>query len=401
MNGNSYGRLFRLTTYGESHGPGLGGVIDGCPAGLALDERDLQRALDLRRPGQDGPGGAASSPRRESDRVRLLSGIFAGHTTGAPIAFHVENSGQRSGDYEALAGVLRPGHADLGWLVKYGRRDHRGGGRSSGRETLCRVAGGAVAEKLLAASGVRIFACTQELGGLAAELADLPGAMERRWFSPDASILAGWDALALEARKAGDSLGGLVRVEIHGLPAGLGEPVFDKLDARLAYAMMGVGAVKGVEIGRGFAAAGARGGDNNDPILPAEPQSAARDQGATAADGGAAAAKPGAADPLAASSVQAHGQLPGGAAYAFASNHAGGVLGGISTGAPVLVTCAVKPIASIAIEQRSITTDGAPASISVGGRHDLSAIPRIVPVLKAMAALTAADFMLLQRSAMV
>ncbi|MDL2280126.1 chorismate synthase, partial [Desulfovibrio sp. OttesenSCG-928-G11] len=353
------------------HGPGLGGVIDGCPAGLALEEKDLQRALDLRRPGPDGPGGAAASPRREADRVNLLSGIFNGYTTGAPIAFHVENSGQRSGDYDHLADVLRPGHADLGWLVKYGRRDHRGGGRSSGRETLCRVAGGAVAEKFLAASGVHIFACTQALGGLAAELADLPGAMERRWFSPDASVLAAWDALVLEAKKAGDSLGGLVRVEIHGLPAGLGEPVFDKLDARLAYAMMGVGAVKGVEIGRGFAAARARGGDNNDPILPVEPQSAA------------------------------HGLLPGGAAYVFAGNHAGGILGGISTGAPVLVTCAVKPIASTGLEQRSITAGGEAATICVGGRHDLSAIPRIVPVLKAMAALTAADFMLLQRSAMV
>lgn len=372
---NTFGRIFRLTTYGESHGPGLGGVVDGCPAGLALEEADLQKALDLRRPGADGKGGPAASPRAEKDRVRILSGLFEGRTTGAPIAFHVDNEDQRSGDYAHLAETLRPGHADLGYEVKYGFRDYRGGGRSSGRETLCRVAGGAIAEKLLHSAGTRLVAYTLEFGGFSAKVRDPEGARERPWFCPDTETPAEWDALALSAKNQKDSLGGLVRVEIHGLPAGLGEPVFDRLDARLAYAMMGVGAVKGVEIGRGFEVAHAWGSENNDPILPAGSEEAG--------------------------AVPSGGRLPSGAGYAFASNNAGGVLGGISTGAPVVVTCAVKPVASISREQWSIGPDGKPRLFTVGGRHDISAIPRIVPVLRAMAALTAADFLLLQRCAVV
>ncbi|MDL2207509.1 chorismate synthase [Desulfovibrio sp. OttesenSCG-928-F20] len=373
MSSNTFGRIFRLTSYGESHGAGLGGIVEGCPAGLPLDEKDLQAALDLRRPGPDGRGGLAGSARCEKDRVKILSGLFEGRTTGTPIAFHVDNTDQRASDYEPLADLLRPGHADLGFLVKYGRRDHRGGGRASGRETVSRVAGGAIAEKLLASCGVRLLAYTLAFGGLAAKIVDPVGARDRAWFSPDPDAVPGWDALALSAGNEMDSLGGLVRIEIHGLPAGLGEPVFDKLDARLAYAMMGVGAVKGVEIGNGFDAALARGSDNNDPILPGAPDEKGLPGGA----------------------------LPSGAAFSFASNRAGGVLGGLSTGAPVLVTCAVKPVASIGIEQRTINAAGKAAMVNVGGRHDVSAIPRIVPVLKAMAALTAADFMLLQRCAVV
>lgn len=376
---NTFGRMFRLTTYGESHGPGIGGIIDGCPAGLALAESDIQKALDERRPGPSLTGGAAATPRREPDTVRLLSGVFTGKTTGTPIAFHVDNTDQQSKDYDALARTFRPGHADIGFQTKYGIRDHRGGGRSSGRETIGRVAGGAIAQAFLASSGVTILACALELGGRAAPLTDIAGAPSRPYYCPDEETVPVWHSLIKEAKSAGDSLGGVVRVEIHGLPAGLGEPVFDKLDARLAYAFMGVGAVKGVAIGAGFSAARCRGSENNDSILPACDTPA-----------------------------PSHHALPAGTLrtpdkddvkFAFASNNAGGILGGISTGAPVVVTVAVKPISSISIPQSTITTAGNAHMIQIEGRHDISAIPRIVPVLKAMAALTAADFLLLQRGA--
>ena len=376
MPGNSFGSIFRLTTYGESHGPGLGGIVDGCPAGLTLSEEDIQTELDARRPGAGGRGGKAGTARNEPDRVRILSGVFDGVTTGTPIAFHVDNTDQRSRDYGELGRLFRPGHADLGFQAKFGIRDYRGGGRSSGRETLSRVAGGAIAGKYLASQGILVHACALEVGGVAAPLDDIESAGSRPWFCPDACTAEQWDALSVQARKQGDTLGGLVRVEILGLPVGLGEPVFDKLDARLAYAMMGVGAVKGVEIGRGFAAARLMGTENNDPILPG------REAGGPAG-------------------IAATGALSGGVAYGFGSNNAGGILGGISNGAPVVVTVAIKPIASISREQQTIDCDGRPAQVAVGGRHDICAIPRVVPVLKAMAALCAADFLLLQRSARV
>ena len=373
MSGNTFGRLFRLTTYGESHGAGLGGVIDGCPAGLALSSEDIQQELNERRPGTDGKGGAASTPRNEKDAVRILSGVFEGKTTGTPIAFHVENADQHSSDYGPLAQVLRPGHADLGFHAKFGIRDHRGGGRSSGRETLSRVAGGAVARIFLADFGISLRACTLELGGIVAALTDVECAATRPFFAPNSAVVAAWEDRINEVRAEGDTLGGLVRIEAHGLPAGLGEPVFDKLDARLAYALMGVGAVKGVEVGRGFASARLKGSENNDSFVPAP--------GGVPADGG----------------LLAGGTLPGGAAYGFAGNNAGGVLGGMSSGAPLVLTVAVKPISSIGREQQTITLAGESTRISIGGRHDISAIPRIVPVLRAMVALTLADFVLLQR----
>ena len=376
MSGNTFGRLFRLTTYGESHGPGLGGIVDGCPSGLPLCEEDIQKELDLRRPGHGGRGGGAGTARNEADSVRLLSGVFEGKTTGTPIAFHVENSDQRSGDYGSLAQVLRPGHADLGFHIKYGARDYRGGGRSSGRETLSRVAGGAIASKFLETQGITVLACACELGGIPAPLTDLAGALDRPFFCPDEGTVRLWEERIREVKQKGDTLGGLVRVMVFGLPAGLGEPVFDKLDARLAYALMGVGAVKGVELGQGFAAARLTGGQNNDAYLSLAP--------------GCAPAEP--------EGVPASGLLPGGAAYAFSANNAGGVLGGISNGAPVAITVAIKPIPSIAMEQRTITVDGDAAVIRIGGRHDISAIPRVVPVLKAMTALTIADFVLLRRA---
>lgn len=357
MAGNTFGRILRLTTFGESHGPGLGGVLDGCPAGLELCETDIQAELDLRKPGQ----GPTATKRKESDTLRLLSGVFEGRTTGTPIAFYIANEDQRSRDYGNLAEVFRPGHADWGYFAKYnGIRDHRGGGRSSGRETAARVAGGAIAKKMLARAGVIVQAACVELGGIAVPAGDVDveRAQGRPYFAASDAAPPLWDAAVAEARKAGDTLGGIVQIVARHVPAGLGEPVFDKLEAVLAHAVMSVGAVKGVEVGEGFAAARLRGSQNNDPLLPG-------------ADG-------------ALSSVR------------FASNHAGGILGGISSGQDIVLRAAVKPIASIAQEQRSVDTQGRAAAVLIEGRHDLSAIPRIVPVLSAMTALALADALLLQ-----
>lgn len=357
MAGNTFGRTLRLTTFGESHGPGLGGVLDGCPAGLELCEADIQAELDLRKPGQ----GPTATKRKESDTVRLLSGVFEGRTTGTPIGFYIANEDQRSRDYGNLADVFRPGHADWGYFQKYnGIRDHRGGGRSSGRETAARVAGGVIAQKILARKGVGIQAACVELGGIAVPAGDvdMERALSRPYFAASDVAPALWDAAVAEARKAGDTLGGIVQIVARNVPAGLGEPVFDKLEAVLAHAVMSVGAVKGVEVGEGFAAARLRGSQNNDALLPG-------------ADGSISSA-------------------------CFASNHAGGILGGISSGQDIVLRAAVKPIASIAQEQQTVDKEGRTAEVLAGGRHDLSAIPRIVPVLSAMAALALADALLLQ-----
>lgn len=357
MAGNTFGRILRLTTFGESHGPGLGGVLDGCPAGLELREVDIQAELDLRKPGQ----GPTATKRKESDTLRLLSGVFEGRTTGTPIAFYIANEDQRSRDYGNLAEVFRPGHADWGYFAKYnGIRDHRGGGRSSGRETAARVAGGAIAKKILARAGVIVQAACVELGGIAVPAGDvdMERAQGRPYFAASDAAPSLWDAAVAEARKVGDTLGGIVQIVARHVPAGLGEPVFDKLEAVLAHAVMSVGAVKGVEVGEGFAAARLRGSQNNDPLLPG-------------ADG-------------ALSSVR------------FASNHAGGILGGISSGQDIVLRAAVKPIASIPREQQTVDRQGRAAVALIEGRHDLSAIPRIVPVLSAMTALALADALLLQ-----
>jgi chorismate synthase len=324
---------------------------------LPLDEAALQRELDLRRPGRNEP---SSTTRKEPDTVRLLSGVFGGRTTGAPIAFHIANQDQRSGDYEPMAEIWRPGHADLAYDAKYGLRDHRGGGRASARETAARVAGGAVAQVFLAGLGIRILACARELGGLAAPdpmEADWGGVENRPYFAACDEIVPAWDEKIREARKQGDTLGGIVYLEARGVPAGLGEPVFHKLDAVLAQALMGVGAVKAVEVGEGFAAARMLGSRHNDELLPS----------------------------------------PEGAAPLFASNHAGGVLGGISTGQPIILRAAVKPVPSVSRRQASVDRAGNAVSLRIGGRHDICAIPRIVPVLKAMTALVLADMILLQR----
>ncbi|MDR2695119.1 MAG: chorismate synthase [Deltaproteobacteria bacterium] len=349
MIGSTFGTVFRLTSFGESHGPGIGGVVDGCPAGLALCEADIQQELDLRRPGSANPAGTA---RRESDAVRLLSGVYAGKTTGTPIAFFIANEDQRSADYDELARLFRPGHADFAYQAKYGLRDPRGGGRSSGRETAARVAGGAIARRLLAGEGVSVHACTLEIGGIACECADIAGAETRPYFAGDARVIPAWEERVKNVRAQGDTLGGIVRIEAHGVPAGLGEPVFGKIDALLAAALMSVGAVKGVEVGAGFQAARMVGSEHNDALLP----------------GGR-----------------------------FASNNAGGILGGISSGQDILLRAAVKPVPSIAREQKTVDIEGKPATITVGGRHDICAVPRIVPVLRAMTALVLADMVLQQR----
>lgn len=348
MSGNTFGSIFRLTTFGESHGPALGGVVDGCPAGIALDEADIQAELDKRRPGQ---GGIAATSRREPDRIRILSGVFEGRTTGTSIGFAIENTDQRSRDYGEIRDVFRPGHGDLTYQAKYGLRDYRGGGRSSGRETVSRVAGGAVAAALLRTMGIAVRAGTVELGGIAAERVDLEGADSRPFFAADDDAARRWEERVREVAAGGDTLGGIVEIRAGGVPAGLGEPVFDKLDARLAAALMSVGAVKGVEIGAGFAAARMLGSQNNDAM----------------------------------------------GAAGFASNHAGGILAGISSGQDIVLRAAVKPIPSIALEQRTLDRFGQERTIRVGGRHDICAIPRVVPVLAAMVRLVLADMALLQR----
>jgi chorismate synthase len=348
MSGSTFGELFKLTTFGESHGVGLGGVVDGCPAGVTLDESIIQAELDRRKPGQ---GGLSSTTRKEPDQVKIYSGVFEGKTTGTPIGFVIENTNQRSRDYSKIKDVFRPGHADFTYNGKYGFRDYRGGGRASGRETVSRVAGGAIALELLKTEGIFIHAYTVELGGIPCEIKDIEGAQELPYFSPDPDIVDTWNDHVADVMNEEDTLGGVVEIRASGVPIGLGEPVFGKLDGRLAGALMSVGAVKGVEIGSGCAAARSRGSLNNDPIGP---------------DG-------------------------------FLSNNAGGVLGGISSGQDVIVRAYVKPIPSILQEQQTVTSRGEDTIVMVGGRHDISAIPRINPVLKSMVALTVADLLLMDR----
>lgn len=343
MAGNTMGRIFRVTTWGESHGPALGAVIDGCPPGLELSEEDIQLDLDRRK-----PGGRLSSPRKETDQVEILSGVFQGRTCGTPISLVIRNRDMRGKDYDQLAKVYRPGHADRTYLQKYGLRDWRGGGRSSGRETAARVAAGAVARKFLHQHGIVVKAYTVCLGGVAAKTFDWTEIDGNPFYCPDPDAARMMEARVMEVKQAGNSVGGIVEIVAKGCPAGLGEPVFDKLDARLAGALMSIGAVKGVEIGAGFAAAAMLGSENNDSPTP---------------DG-------------------------------YASNHAGGVLGGISTGMDIVSRAAVKPIPSISLPQQTVTTDGLPTTIEIKGRHDISAIPRIVPVCEAMVLLVIADFML-------
>jgi chorismate synthase len=348
MSGNTFGKIFRLTTWGESHGPALGAVIDGCPPRLPLTAADINLELARRRPGTS----IHTTSRREPDEVEILSGVFQGQTTGTPISLIIFNRDVKSEAYEPLKEIFRPGHGDFTYQAKYGIRDHRGGGRASARETVARVAGGAVAQKILDTVGLQVVSYTLELGGIRARQFLWESRWENPFFCPDPDAATAMASRVQEIKKQGDSLGGIVEVRVQGCPAGLGEPVFDKLDAVLAQAVMSIGAVKGVEIGSGFAAAAMTGSRHNDPLIP----------------GG------------------------------FAGNNSGGILAGISNGDEIILRAAVKPIPSIAREQQTIDTQGRTQTISIGGRHDISAIPRIVPVVAAMVKLTLADFLLRQRA---
>jgi chorismate synthase len=342
-----FGRAFRILTFGESHGPAVGVVLDGVKPGLSFDVEAIQKELDRRRPGQSD----LVTPRSEADRVRVLSGVYEGKTTGHPIALAVFNENQRSGDYAAFQGLFRPGHADLTYQKKYGLRDPRGGGRSSGRETLARVAAGAWAKQQLESLGVRIRGFNREIAGIAGQRVEWEFVENNPLRVADPEAFASQRAAVEQAMAVHDSVGGVTEVWIEGLPAGLGDPAFAKLDALLAYACMSIGAIKGVEIGAGFASARLRGSENNDPM--------------------------GSEGPL--------------------KNDSGGILGGISNGAPVVVRLAVKPTASIARPQRTIDRDGATAEILVQGRHDPCIAPRVVPVAEAMCALVVYDLWLTQQ----
>jgi chorismate synthase len=346
---NSFGHLFRFTTWGESHGPALGAVVDGCPPGLALGEADLQPFLDKRRPGTS----KFTTQRQEADAVRILSGVFEGRTTGTPISLMIENTDQRSKDYSDVANAYRPGHADYAYDAKYGFRDYRGGGRSSARETAARVAAGGVARLVI--PEVTITAHVVEIGGDRAESFDAGEISNNPFFCADAAAAARWEALVDAARKAGSSLGAIVEGVANGVPAGWGAPLYMKLDAQLAAACMSINAVKGVEIGDGFAAARLRGEENADPMRP------------------------------------------GSGGPSFGANHAGGVAGGISTGQPVVVRVAFKPTSSILTPVETITTAGDATDIVTKGRHDPCVGIRGAPVVEAMMALVLADAKLMHR----
>jgi len=348
MPGNTFGKLFCVTTWGESHGQGIGVVIDGCPPCLPIDESIIQKMLDRRRPGNT----KSSTPRKEPDQAEIVSGIFEGKTTGTPILIRIENRDARSDAYQPYATLYRPGHGDFTYDKKYGIRDWRGGGRASARETASRVAAGAVAKAFLDRDNIRVTAYTEALGGIACETFDADAIARNPFQAPDMTAAERMETRVEAVKAAGDSLGGIVAIRIEGIPPGLGEPVFDKLDADLAKGLMSIGAVKGVEIGSGFSAADMKGSEHNDGILP----------------GG------------------------------FASNNAGGILAGISTGQEILLRVAVKPIPSIAILQNTVDADGNPQTISVKGRHDISAIPRINVVCEAMVCLVLADHLLRQRA---
>jgi chorismate synthase len=352
MAGSVFGRLFRVSTFGESHGPAVGVVIDGMPPGFPLSEADIQIELDRRRPGQSD----VSTAREESDRAEILSGVFDGKTTGTPIAVVIRNEAQRSADYEKLKDVFRPGHADYSYTEKYGVRDWRGGGRSSGRETAARVAAGAIAKTLLRSRGVEVVGYTLEISGVRARSIDLGQVEKNPVRSPDAEAARLMAEKISHAKAEGDSVGGIAEVIVKGCPAGLGDPVFDKMEALVAHAVMSIGAVRGVEVGAGFETARLKGSVYND------------------------------------------GLFPEGGRIRSGTNLAGGISGGITTGEDIVVRAAFRPPASISRPQKTVDLNGNPSVIEIGGRHDPCIVPRAVPVLEAMVALVLADCLLVQDS---
>ena len=353
MSHNSFGHLFRFTTWGESHGSAIGCVVDGCPPRIPLSEADIQPWLDRRRPGQS----RFTTQRQEPDHVRILSGVFEGVTTGAPISLVIENVDQRSGDYGEIADRFRPGHADLTYELKYGIRDYRGGGRASARETAMRVAAGAIARKILG-SGVTIRGALVQMGPhrINRSCWDWGESSKNPFFCPDAAAAAAWETYLAEVRKAGSSCGAVIEIVAEGAPPGLGAPVYGKLDADLAAALMSINAVKGVEIGEGFAAAALSGEANADEM-----------------------------------------RMQGGRVE-FASNHAGGILGGISTGQPIVARFAVKPTSSILTPRQTVNRRGEDTDITTRGRHDPCVGIRAVPVGEAMMAVVLADHLLRHRA---
>jgi chorismate synthase len=353
MSHNTFGHLFRVTTWGESHGPAIGCVVDGCPPLLALSEGDIQPYLDRRRPGQS----RFTTQRQEADQVRILSGVFDGRTTGTPIALLIENTDQRSRDYGDIARSYRPGHADIAYDLKYGIRDYRGGGRSSARETAMRVAAGAIARLVLGA-GITVRGALVQMGphGIDRDRWDWAQVDANPFFCPDAVAAAAWEDELAEVRRQGSSVGAVIEVVAEGAPAGLGAPVYAKLDAELAQALMSINAVKGVEIGDGFAAAGLRGEQNADRMRME------------------------------------------GDRVRFLDNHAGGILGGISTGQPIVARFAVKPTSSFLTPVESVDADGREIEVSTKGRHDPCVGIRAVPVGEAMVACVLADHLLRHRA---
>lgn len=349
MSGNSIGQNFVVTTFGESHGVALGCIIDGCPPGVELSEADMQHDLDRRRPGTS----RYTTARREPDEVRILSGVFEGQTTGTSIGLLIENTDQRSKDYSNIKDLFRPGHADYTYQQKYGVRDYRGGGRSSARETAMRVAAGAVAKKYLKqVHGVEINAYLSQLGPIKAEAVDFEEIEKNAFFFPDASKLEALDEYMRDLKKSGDSIGAKVTVVATGVPVGLGEPVFDRLDAEVAHALMGINAVKGVEIGDGFEVVNQKGSEHRDLMSP----------------------------------------------EGFASNHAGGILGGISSGQPIVAHIAMKPTSSISVPGESMTAQGDSAEVITKGRHDPCVGIRAVPIAEAMLAIVLMDHLLRHRA---
>lgn len=350
MSGSTFGTLFRVTTWGESHGPGVGVVVDGCPAGIPLSEQDIQHFLDRRKPGQS----KYTTKRNESDSVEILSGVFEGITTGTPISLLVRNQDQRSRDYGNIATSYRPGHADYCFDQKYGFRDYRGGGRSSGRETIGRVAAGAIASKLLGELGILLTTYAKSIGPVTVDEADydFTEITNNSFYLPNKDAAEKAAEYVSTLMEKMDSCGGLIECRVDHLPAGLGEPVFDKLDALLAQAIMSIGAVKGVEIGDGFQSASSTGSTNNDPFCMQQ------------------------------------GQIM------KTSNHSGGTLGGMSDGSQLILRAAIKPTPSISQMQHTVNNSGEEIKLSIHGRHDPIIVPRAVVVVEAMTALTLADLLL-------
>ena len=351
MAGNSFGQVFKITTFGESHGPAIGVIIDGVPPNLPLTESDIQFELDRRRPGQS----RVTTQRKESDTVEILSGVFEKKTTGTALAMLIRNEDHRSSDYSEIKDAFRPGHADYTYFMKYGHRDYRGGGRASGRETACRVAAGAVAKKILREKGINIVAYTLAVGGVYAQKKDFAVIEKNIVRAPDMEAAEKMIAKIDDARKECDSIGGVVEAIVHGCPAGLGDPVFDKLNARLAYALLSIGTIRGIEFGTGFEAAQMPGSKHNDRFFM------------------------------------------DGKKIKTLTNHAGGILGGISTGEDIILRVAVKPPSSIPQKQQTVSAEFKDTTVEVKGRHDPCICPRVVPVVEAMIALTLVDALMLQK----